>query len=364
MNQFNENQNYNLFRPGGCIYKQGDLFIFCSRFFDGIYIWDCSVKKCFVLAFSNDKNNSFLYLSLLRVGKMLYFIPYKARYMMSYHLETSEVKRISVRTHHSDMFYHKSVYYRENIYLLPVIGREILIYNLKESTTTYCKTELEIEESGENNSFFFNIYHCDNKVWFVTGRTGKLYCYNLDCNSCAEFVWDDNYGCMVDITGDDNGTLFILMENGSVVAWNINSDEKRVVLKKNIHGTIPYFKIHYSEGRIWLIPQEDDCIIVVDLQGNELYKWNFSNLRDLNGRLFEDSVLEENKLIIASFWDGRIVLVDTKECSLEILHIELGVKEIFNLLMYSKKCVCDNKRRNYGTHIWKKLKSDKENSVL
>lgn len=364
MNCFNENQLHNLFRPGGCIYKQGDLFIFCSRFFDGVFIWDSSAKKCFVIDVSNDESSFQLYLSYLRVGEILYFIPYKARYMLGYHLGTQKMERIPVRTRHSNILYHQAVYYKENIILFPDFGSEILIYNMKKRTTTYYK--LKIEEKKEDICFFFNIniYHCGDKVWFVTGKPGKLYCYNLDLNSCVEVMGDDDYGSIVDITGDNNEFLFILMERGVVVAWNINSGEKRLVLKENSWSIIPYFKIHYSENRIWLIPQDDDNVRVIDLQGNEIYKWNFSNLRDVNGWLFEDSVLEEDKLIITSFYGGNIVLVDIKECRWETLHIELGVREIFNVLMNSKKSIYNNEIPNYGTRIWKEMKSDKGNSGL
>ncbi len=353
MNYFSENQIRDLSRPGGCVYKQGELFIFCSRFFNGVFLWDCKKRSCFEIIVSDEENNSWLYINFLKVGKILYFIPYKAKYMIGYHLETQKVEKMSVRIGHFEALYHKAAYYGENLYLFPELGKEILIYNLKKRTTVYYK--LKVEEKKENARFFGNVYHCDDKVWFVTGRTRKLYCYNLELNSCTEFIASGNYGNMVDITGDDD-VLFILMENGAVVAWNINGEEKKLILKGNAHNKIPYFRIHYSEDRIWLIPQDDGCVRAIDLQGNELYKWDFSDLRHLNGRLFEDSVLEGDQLIISSYYGGEIVIVDTKECSLEKLHIELRIGEIFNALVNSKMCMYSNKTQNYGTYIWKELK--------
>ena len=349
----NEGRIQELIRTNECIYKHGDSFVFYSIFFCAIFIWNEKEKKCEKIIFLDKEFSSWLYVSCIKVENCLYFIPYKAKFMLRYYLGTERIERVSIRKKDAETLYHKGIHYCGKLYIFPDVGNELLIYNLKSQETEYDK--FGVVNKFEKEIFFQNVYYYGGRVWTITGKDTNLYCYNLQENCCSIYKLEHNAHAIIDITGD-RGHLFLLSVNGTVIDWDCGTKEETVILEGNNEKVRPYLKVHYCANRIVLVPKNDDYIRIISLSGQPICKWDFSDLRQSNGRLFEASVMQDGIIITCTF-KGNIVIIDVNECKFRILDIKFELAQNYSILVHGGKNVIENKRKA-GTYIWEQIQLD------
>lgn len=344
---FYENAKQEWIRPNGCIYEYHNTYIIYSVLYRSIFIWDKVINECIKIIPIDEKNNSWLYVNLIRIDNELYFIPYQAEYMLRYNLINEKIEKIAVRFGDNEENYHKSIFFKGNIYMFPVTGSTVLIYDIKTGKIRYFNCS--IPEYKEADEFFDKIYFASNCVWIVTGKDRKVYCYNLERNDCKTYFVKNKCGNIVDVTGKKE-QLFLLSDDGSVILLDIESGLERLIFKESKQVHKPYLKLHYCLDEIWLVPFKSDYIKVIDLDGKEIKKWNVAYLRQSsNGRLFEESLVQNDFIFICTF--SRKILVANK-LDIEILNFDVGFIQVFDILFQYTKSD-ENRKSEIGANIWK-----------
>ena len=337
-----------------CIYKYEDSFVFYTMESSGIYSWDSVNERCRELGFIDENENSWLYVTCMEINNILYFIPYKAKHMLGYHLDTNEFEKIFIWDRETTPMYHKAAYCHDKIYLFPEIGNEIFIYNIKTGQREFCKVQVAVE--GSERTFFREIFRENNWIWSVTGQDTNVYGYNIEENRYQKFTLK-NSDKIINLTGAGK-ELFLLTRYGKVIVWNMESGEEKVLFDSASQLEEPYFAIRYSFNKLWMIPRYDDFIRVIDLSGTEKGKWDLSHLPEKQSGMFESVVQQDEFLFMNAYCNGILVVADTKKCQIEIKDIRMDVIQLLKAASYNSDFEKQKFHQNIGTDIWKTIKDN------
>ncbi len=339
-------------RPIECIYQYKNAFILYTMQSGKLWKWSHKTKKYIEIADMEEEYQTWLFVTCIEVDEVLYFVPYLAKYMIEYHLKTGKIDRVFLRSNPTEVMYHKAVHYNGRIFLFPVIGDEILIYEIANKKKTIWKAGLI--DGRRNNAFILSVYIKNHKAWGVTGKDSKVYCYDLDQVQANIFEVAEQNSLFIDITSEKK-EMFILTDDGVVLVWDMQDKIERIAscFDEKIHE--PYFAIHYSLGLLWLIPKNVNCVRAINLQGEMIEEWDFSNLRTKNGLLFEGVVQQGDMLFLCSYSREGLVIIDTKKHSVEIKYMQFDLAQKIDIL-WNLNDGSLNRSRMIGTHIWKELK--------
>lgn len=339
-------------RPGECIYKYNDSFVFYTVESNGIYVWNSTTGKCEKIGCADEDENSWLYVTCMEINNILYFIPCKAKHMLGYHLETGETERILIWDRDGNPMYHKVAYYGGRMYLFPEVGNEIFIFNIKTGQGEFFKVRIAAEWG--NSCFFKDIFCENNTIWSVTGQDTNIYSYDLEENRCQKFTLKHN-DRIISLTGAGK-ELFLLTVYGKVIEWNIESGSERLIFSSICQIEEPYFAIKYSFNKLWMIPRYDACIRAIDLKTKERNTWDLSYLPEIERGMFECVVQQDDFLFMTSYENSKLVVADTKKCKIEIHNIYM---EFMLLLEIVSNNLNFEKQKSYkciGTYIWETIK--------
>lgn len=348
--------NYGFMRTAECIYRYKNQLIFYTMQNEKIYIWDKDTDYWTEIAdLSSESSLGWLFVTCMELKGFLYFIPYMARDMIGYHLKTKKFERIPICSESHNAMYHKASYYKKNMYLFPYIGNEILIYNIESREIK--RQKICIREEMVKNTLFSNIYVDGHQVWSVTGTDSNVLCYNMEQGEYNVYAIDGGINPIIDITGV-NDELFLLTSDGIVMAWNMKDKTERLIKKCDEQNRKFYFAIRYSFDRLWLIPRMEPCIKAIDLYGRVVFEWDFSYLEipKMNNCFFESVVQQEDFLFLSSFGKGELVIINTRECSVEVKDIHFNLVEKLEILMRYSNEFLSNQSELIGTHIWNQTK--------
>lgn len=339
-------------RTNGCIYRYKKVIIFYTVTSKGIYAWNYDTNECFEIGYISEKADTWLYVALICIGEILYFIPYSAKNMIAYYLESGKTETISIREKCEKARYHNVVSYKDKLYMFPELGNEILIYDVKQKESiSRC---IEVTD-GQNEEIFFNkIYLHDHRVWILTGKDFNIYYYDIAHDIGSFYALEGDYGSFIDITGG-NEKLYLLTDRGTIVSWDIFTEKKEIILESKSWTEPPYFAICYYADQLWLFPKGDNYIRVIDLKGKEVRKWDFSHLRGPKGRLFEAVVQQENNIFVNFYHNNKIVIVDTQKYQIEIKEIQFSLIDKLKILINNSKADLEKKQQLVGKQIWKEI---------
>lgn len=328
---------------------------------NGLYKIDLETGIAQLICRFNDENTvgvKQLYKKIVHYDNKLYMIPWLAKSIAVYSLESGEMEYITPdysRICGSPRF-GEAMQYKEYLYLFPAritgIVRINLVTKEMEYYTECCRQLMEV---GGINTFFVNGTFAYDKAWVASAKTNCFVEFFMREHTYQiHFIGSENTPILDVAIADDGYRVYILNIEDEVFEWDRRQDKVRRIWKN------PDFADVCGYGRIvWL----DDCLWLVPVRENKVVKLHYTNPDNyeiseimLPDNCYDDTNLYIRRLINYSLQDGKILVYPSCMNFAYIINCDENVIE-------TKEIVTENPYEYDAQLEWYITNSEKDNII-
>lgn len=234
----------------------------------------------FIAAFDEESFGTLLYQNAVVYKRKLFFVPYKAKKIAEYDLDTKEMKYYSLKPEMQNNLtqFTGCTEWKGKLYLFPHRIEDIVTLDMENGSIQYHKWNNKMlvnKIKDKRVAMFSHQVTVDHYEYMLCARTNSLIKLNLD-NFESEMI-------TVPLTNDglfdgvyNAGILYILSMSGDVYAYNIQNGDIELFwtnVEKRKDNQLPYNKILYYSGYLWLLPSHSEDIWRVDINTREGYTY-------------------------------------------------------------------------------------------
>lgn len=315
-----------VYRCGGDIGEDvvwaGNRIWFCPQYFNGLFCMDSVTGKISCSGeFPNEEyGTKRLYASMKLMKGKIYFIPFSAKSIAVYDIETGEFSNILIDEEkagckvETDFLFMGVAEYKNYLFLLPVLCRAIMRLNVDSQEIEYITNWF-----SEIRPYIFN-RGCGFFRRQVVVRGDKLYA--PFCNANAVLELDCNtLNSKIHILGEEKtgysgicreGDDFYLspMESGDLYKWNVeNQSIRKIKVYQENTGKNSYVGVLHIGHKLLLFPSNhEDGVLNESIKNIEVKEGAFSFAREeREGSAYYD--LETGLLTMIPRQDNRSITI-------------------------------------------------------
>lgn len=271
----------------------GEYIYFSAMYINGLFRYSMKTGICeYLTSFEKDVIAVCLHRRVFVYENQLFFMPWEAKYVSIYNIDTNEMSYIDASDFKKGQFtFIDGTIDCEKLYFIPYQGEKIMIVHLNNYKTDYFEVPIEI---GNQIKIGGTVYR--------------------------------NY-------------IYIFTDQGEAIGFDLVNHEKKIIM--NCEGSSKYESILENEQCVWLIPYEGQSFIMFDKGCETIKKYTmdreFGYLHGmfLGEKLFFFPRGENRNIMIINFEsdDINIVkqLVDTNAEMLEMMKVE-GNNSKYNII--------------------------------
>ena len=302
----------------------GDKIWFCPQYFNSLFCMDILTGEVkFLGEFPNEKyGTERLYASMKIVKGKIYFIPFSAKAIAVYDIETGEFSNILIDEKkagckvETDFLFMGVEEYKNYLFILPVFCKAIIRLNVDNQEIDYItKWYEEIKQNIFSKA-------CGFFRRQVVVREGKLYApfctanavLELDCNTLNSKIHklgEEKIGYSgICCDGDD----FYLspIESGDLCKWNLKKNsicKFRLYKECAVNNSYAYVGVLNANHKILLFPSiHEDGVLDESIKNIEIKEGRFSFAKEEEGgSAYYD--MDKGLLTIIQWQDNRLITV-------------------------------------------------------
>ncbi len=210
-------------------------------------------------------------------------------------------------------------YYDKKLYLFPVYGEKIYVYDVDSNTHSYLDTKM-------TNSKAFSSTYMDGNVWLISNTGKDVYRYEFNKNKLIRLTevestlskyQTDRITCIDSIEGE--GKISFYLDYRIIILDIHTCKTKEVVIEKNL-GKI--HTVRAAAGKYWIFFQDSQDICSLNINTMEYIRY-----KCVGGEM-EDSDSFPYEMVYE--FNGRIIVPNSY--SKHIMYIDDGSREVKRLL--------------------------------
>lgn len=283
-----------------------------------------------------------LYNKMLLCGNLLVLIPYTAREIAIFDIETKQFEKIEY-LNCEDVKLVNAVYKDNFVWMFPAIGDYLLKLNLETKKITYITQAVPKLrwKSQESPRFFNTVVLEDNKIFAASAQSNQVLVIDVDTSKFEVFEVGedgDNYWSM-----EYDGKDFWLASNEKcfITRWNYRTKEweKHTDFPSSFTGeSLCFIQLVYASGYIYALPKSSNAILKIDIateqievcdmklaykegeRKNTFYNWpsNYYFAKKTN----------ENRIATMTAYDHSLLLLDIENELHEDYKIPMQISEV------------------------------------
>lgn len=226
----------------------------------------------FITAFEEDPYGKLLYKNVIVYKRKLFFIPYFAKKIAEYDLDTKNIKYYSLKPemqNNTTQFTGCTVR-EEKLYLFPHRIEDIVTLDMENGSIRYHKWNYEMlanQIKDKRVSMFVHQVTVDHYEYMPCVRTNSFIKLNLDIFESEMITIPLTKEGLIDVAYNA-GILYILGMSGDIYVYNTQNGEVELFwtnVEKRNDNLLPYSRILYCSGYLWLLPSYNENIYKVDI---------------------------------------------------------------------------------------------------
>lgn len=271
-----------------------------------------------------------LYHRVIFYKEKLYLIPWKAKYIAVYHIKTGEMKYLIPDGKTLDGMYKfgEAIQYKQYLFLFPAYASEIVRIDMESDKMDYFTPELlkKLEKVTDVYATFLSGVGHENLAWIASRRDNCLLEFDMDQCNCDVFYMQKSKAELVDIASDGN-KVYVLNIFGEVLLWDRARNEEQLIWKYegDIVGA-PFYRIVLVENSLWLLPGRECKVIKLDISKDykekEILFPEGYCAENIGMTKFYDYTQQDNKIVV---FPGNMDILTEINCDLDTIE----VKKIF-----------------------------------
>jgi len=305
---------------------------FTARYFNGFFKLD---KKDYSLewmgAFPGEKNfESYLdslYKKLIEINGVLYFLPFSAKEMASYSIDSGMLEKIKLEGDFSEAFFNAFAY-KDFIFLTPYSYPAIVKFNTKTKEVSYYKDyvdKIKNKTSEMKNGSFMYPEVVGQYIWLASSSSNIVVSFDMEaCVSTIYEVGKNTYKYMGICFDSENFWLSPYTKtNTPVVKWNPTQgvlkefpeiyEFEDTVLSSNKDPLQSWHRAFYVNGYIYMMPTYAKHAIKINVDTNvvsvadEFESDCLENSDNPDIKIFNIVELHDNILYACKEFSGTLV---------------------------------------------------------
>lgn len=287
----------------------------------------------FVASFDKENPGGLLYRGAVSYGRKLFFVPYLAKSIAEYNIDTKEMRyyQIKAKMQKGSLFTGFAVQ-DHKLFLFPHRMEDIVTLDMEGGQIQYydCNYEALINNvEDKNTSMFASMIRAEDCEYMPCFRTNMLIKFNLvNYESEVLSISIANEG-LCDVTYD-SGILYILSVSGDIYAYDTRNGEVELFWTNMAKGKESYGMIIYLAGFLWLLPDRSDNIYRVDVKTRkeQLYKdlpqeFAYYESLDIPPYRWLNGDVREGKMILYPRMANMMLTWDSKTDRMEGIKVNL-----------------------------------------
>lgn len=197
----------------------------------------------------------------------VYFIPYEARALHYYDCREQKLKKLYI-TEGTDYFsqFVEAFIFGDLLFLFQNKEDTIIILNLETGETEILSHVLA--QSGIDVATYENIFSLGEQashLAVVTSMCGPIFVeLNLREKTFTGYSLEETTKENFIDVAIDGSIYYFLTVQGTIIKWDKNSGMSSIVWRaKEKYGNSPFARVVYDTGRLWLLPNLSEAIVVV-----------------------------------------------------------------------------------------------------
>lgn len=244
-----------------------------SNEFSGLFYINTVTGNCrFIDLIPNERvDKQRLYTKALYINNKIYFVPYAAKEIAVYNLETKKVYKLLIKEvadngkefYKDNSKFNDGIVYKEYIYMTPCTYPGVLRINTNTDCIDYFNDWLNEEP------YIFRKSPCiDENIFYLSSiLDNTTLVFDMDsCNGIVKHIGKDNHGSW-SICKNNKELWFVPKNQGSIVKWNPETnyiEEYNAYPKTFLGNGFLFTKAFVYENNIYMIPALANMGIKVD----------------------------------------------------------------------------------------------------
>ena len=230
----------------------------------------------FIATFDEDPYGTLLYKNALAYKRKLFFVPYTAKKIAEYDLDTKEIKYYSLKPEMRNNPTQFTGYTEREgrLYLFPHWIEDIVTLDMKNGSIQYHKwSNKMLANENKKTTMFAHQITVGQYEYMPCLRSNSFIKLNLDNFESEMITIPFTKDGLID-AAYNAGILYILSMSGDVYAYNTQNGDIELLwtnVEKRKDNKLPYSRILYYSGYLWLLPSHNEDIWRVDIKTREGY---------------------------------------------------------------------------------------------